>query len=90
VPTIAESGYPEYEINSWQGMYAPGGTPKAIITRINSEVVQMVKSAELQQLLAKEGSTPVGSTPEAFAKHVGSEIRKWEKVAKISGAKAAD
>jgi tripartite-type tricarboxylate transporter receptor subunit TctC len=90
VPTIAESGYPDYEINSWQGLYAPGGTPRPIVARINSEVVQMVRSAELQQLLAKEGSTPVGSTPEAFAKHVRSEIQKWEKVARISGAKAAD
>lgn len=90
VPTIAESGYPDYEINSWQGMYAPAGTPKEIIAKINGEVVRMVKSPELQQLLAKEGATPVGSTPEAFAKHVASEIRKWEKVAKESGARAAD
>jgi tripartite-type tricarboxylate transporter receptor subunit TctC len=85
VPTIAELGFPAYEISSWQGMFAPAGTPKEIIGKINGEVVQMLNTPEVRARMAREGADPVGSTPEQFAVRVKSEIEKWSKVAKAAG-----
>jgi tripartite-type tricarboxylate transporter receptor subunit TctC len=89
VPTIAESGYPDYEMNSWQAAFAPAGTPKDVINKINGEVVRMLQSPEVRERMAKEGADPVGSTPEAFAKRLASEMAKWAKVAKETGMAGA-
>ena len=85
VPTIAESGFPDYEITSWQAVFAPGGTPKEIIGKINGELVQMLSAPEVSARIMREGADPVGSTPEQFAARVKSEIDKWAKVAKSAG-----
>jgi tripartite-type tricarboxylate transporter receptor subunit TctC len=85
VPTIAESGFPDYEINSWQAVFAPGGTPKEIVDKINGELVQMLASPDVRARISREGADPVGSTPEQFAVRVKSEIDKWARVAKASG-----
>jgi tripartite-type tricarboxylate transporter receptor subunit TctC len=85
VPTIAESGFPGYEISSWQGVFAPAGTPSAVVAKINGEIVRMLHAPEVQARMAREGAEPVGSTPEQFAARVKSEIAKWEKVAKAAG-----
>jgi tripartite-type tricarboxylate transporter receptor subunit TctC len=90
VPTIAEQGYPGYEISSWQAMLAPGGTPKEIVAKINGEVVRMLKLPEVRARIQHEGADPVGSTPEAFAERVKSEIAKWSKVAKAAGVATAN
>ncbi len=89
VPTIAELGFPDYEINSWQGMFAPAGTPKEIIGKINGEVVQMLNTPDVRARMAREGADPVGSTPEQFAVRVKGELEKWAKVAKASGMPTA-
>jgi tripartite-type tricarboxylate transporter receptor subunit TctC len=89
VPTIAESGYPDYEMNSWQAAFAPAGTPKDVINKINGEVVRMLQSPDVRERMAKEGADPVGSTPEAFAKRLASEMAKWAKVAKDTGMAGA-
>jgi tripartite-type tricarboxylate transporter receptor subunit TctC len=85
VPTIAESGFPGYEINSWQAVFAPGGTPKDIVAKINGELVRMLKMPEVHQRISLEGADPVGSSPEQFSARVQSEIAKWSKVAKQAG-----
>src|SRR5205823_8467747 len=85
VPTIAESGFPSYEVNSWQGMFAPAGTPKDVVNKINGEVVRMLNIAEVRERIRQEGAEPVGSTPEEFTARVASEIAKWSKVAKQAG-----
>jgi tripartite-type tricarboxylate transporter receptor subunit TctC len=89
VPTIAELGFPDYEINSWQGMFAPAGTPREIIGKINGEVVQMLNTPEVRARMAREGADPVGSTPEQFAARVKGELEKWAKVAKAAGMPTA-
>ena len=89
VPTIAELGFPDYEINSWQGVFAPAGTPKDIIAKINHELVQMLNTPEVRARMAREGADPVGNTPDEFAGRIKSEIEKWTKVAKAAGLTTA-
>jgi tripartite-type tricarboxylate transporter receptor subunit TctC len=85
VPTIAELGYPTYEISSWQGAFAPAGTPKEIVDRLNSEIVQLLKSPEVTARIRREGAEPIASTPEQFGVRVKNEVVKWAKVAKDAG-----
>ena len=88
VPTIAESGYPRYEINSWQGLFAPARTPPEITQRIARAVARMLAEPEFKGMMANEGAEPVGSSPEDFTRYVGTEVAKWSRVAKESGATA--
>jgi tripartite-type tricarboxylate transporter receptor subunit TctC len=90
VPTIAELGYPSYEITSWQGMFAPAGTPKEVVSKIAGETIRMLKTPEISERIAREGSDPVGTTPEEFSKRFKSEISKWAKVAKEAGMQGAN
>ncbi|MGZ3286018.1 MAG: tripartite tricarboxylate transporter substrate binding protein, partial [Xanthobacteraceae bacterium] len=90
VPTIAELGFPGYEISSWQGVFAPAGTPKDVVLKINGELVRMLKVPEVHGRISQEGADPVGSTPEAFAQRVKSEITKWSKVIKTSGIQTSN
>ena len=85
VPTIAELGFPGYEISSWQGVFAPAGTPKDVVAKINGELVRMLNVPEVRRRISQEGADPVGSTPDAFATRVKNEITKWTKVIKTSG-----
>lgn len=89
VPTIAEHGFPDYEITSWQGAFAPSGTPKEIVDKLNGELVQMLNMPDVRARMAREGADPVGSTPEQFAARVKSELEKWAKVAKAAGMPTA-
>src|SRR5204863_877022 len=82
VPTIAESGFPAYEISSWQGVFAPGGTRADIVAKINRELVQMVNAPDVRARMAQEGADPIGSSPEEFSKRLAGEYAKWAKVAK--------
>ena len=88
VPTIAESGFPGYEMNSWQAVFAPAGTPKDVIAKINGEIVRMLNTPEVRERMSHEGADPVGSTPEEFSKRVASEMAKWSKVVKDIGMAA--
>jgi tripartite-type tricarboxylate transporter receptor subunit TctC len=89
VPTIAEQGFPGYEINSWQGAFAPAGTPKDVIAKVNGEMVRLVRSPEVRERISREGADPVGSSPAEFAARVESEIAKWTRVVKSSGIPTA-
>ena len=90
VPTIAELGFPGYEISSWQGVFAPAGTPKDVVGKINGELVRMLNVPEIRRRISQEGADPVGSTPDAFATRVKNEITKWTKVIKTSGIQASN
>jgi tripartite-type tricarboxylate transporter receptor subunit TctC len=84
VPTVAEWGFPGYEISSWQGVFAPAGTPGDVVAKINGEVVAMVRTPEIASRMAREGADPVGSSPAAFAARVQSEIEKWARVVRAA------
>ena len=90
VPTIAELGFPGYEISSWQGVFAPAGTPKDVVGKINGELVRMLNVPEIRRRILQDGADPVGSTPDAFATRVKNEITKWTKVIKTSGIQASN
>jgi tripartite-type tricarboxylate transporter receptor subunit TctC len=85
VPTVAESGFPAYEISSWQGVFAPAATRPEVVTKINSELLELLKTPAMRERMAREGADPVGSSPQQFAQRVASEVEKWAKVAKAAG-----
>jgi len=85
VPTIAELGYPAYEISSWQGVFAPAGTPKEIVGRLNREIVAMLKTPEVHARITREGAIPIGNSPEEFSARFKNEVEKWARVAKSAG-----
>lgn len=86
VPTFAESGFKPVVSYAWYGFFAPAGTPKNIVAKINSETVKIMKEPDFQKILADTGSDYVGDTPENFAAFVKAEGIKWSKVVKDSGA----
>jgi len=84
IPTVAESGVPGYETGSWYGVVVPAGTPKAAIDRLSREIQTIVKSQDITTKLNEEAVIPVGSTPEAFDKHIRAELARWAKVIKAA------
>lgn len=85
VPTIAESGVPGYEVSAWYGLFAPAGTPPAIVRKLNAEVVSALKDPALLQRLKALGAEPAGSTPDELQRFVRSEYDKWGKVVRQAG-----
>jgi tripartite-type tricarboxylate transporter receptor subunit TctC len=84
--TIAEAGVPGYDANAWFGLFAPSGTPGPVVARLNAEVVRIVKMPDTRERFLSLGAEPLGSTPEAFGAFFRSEVVKWGKVVKQSGA----
>jgi tripartite-type tricarboxylate transporter receptor subunit TctC len=82
LPTVAESGLPGFESGSWQGLFAPAGTPVTVIRTLHRVTVDVVHLPEVVAQLARDGSDPVASTPEAFGELVARELAKWARVAK--------
>ncbi len=88
IPTIAESGLPGFDANNWYGLLAPAKTPRPIIMRLNAEVTKVLAMPEVKDFLFNQGLDPAPGTPEQFGAYIKSEITKWAKVVKDSGARA--
>lgn len=88
LPTVAESGLARYETVTWFGFVVPAATPRAIVTRLNAEIVKVLGQPELRRQFAAQGIDIVGGTPEEFAAYIRREIEKWARVIKESGARA--
>lgn len=86
LPTIAEAALPGFEVNSWAGVLAPAGTPTHIVAKLNTEIRKILNMADVQERFSAIGYEPTGNTPEEFAKYIETEIVKWGKVVKASGA----
>ncbi|WP_225613180.1 tripartite tricarboxylate transporter substrate binding protein [Variovorax sp. VRV01] len=80
VPTVAESGYPGFEVNSWVGLLAPAGTPRAVVDRLQAEVRKAVTEPAFQQRLREQGLTGIANTPEQFAAVLRTEQDKWTRL----------
>jgi len=88
LPTIAEAGLPGYEANNWYGVLVPAKTPRAIVDRLNREIVKVLNTPAVKATLFRQGLDASPSTPQEFGAYIKSEIAKWAKVVKASGAKA--
>ena len=87
VPTIAESGVPGYDMYEWNALLAPAGTPAAVIARLQQEAAKALRLPDVVARLATLGAEPVGSTPEAFAAFLRTELAKWADIVKTAGIK---
>lgn len=87
VPTVAESGYPDFEADQWYGLVAPAGTPADTIRRLNEAANAGLKHPEVAKALVTEGAVPLGGSPEAFGALIAREIPRWREVVKASGMK---
>lgn len=87
VPTIAESGFPGFDVQSWFSIVAPAGTPKAVIKRLNTELNRALAQPELRQRMQDMAATPISGTPEQLRQFTQAEIIRWREVVQTSGAK---
>lgn len=88
LPTVAESGYAGFDVQSWFGLAVPHGTPQAVVERLNTELNKVLAQPAVKQRLAEMGATPAGGTPAEMRGFIGAELKRWQAVVKASGAKA--
>jgi tripartite-type tricarboxylate transporter receptor subunit TctC len=87
VPTVAESGFKDFEAIGWLGILAPNGTPPAVIARLNAEIARLMQSAEVRKQLLAQGVEARSSTPDEFAALLRNETTKWHGIVKSAGIK---
>lgn len=87
IPTLAESGVPGYEVDQWYGIIASSKVPRPIVEKLSQAISEGIKSPDVAQRLAAEGSIPVGSTAEQFTAHIRGEVGKWRKLVQDAGLK---
>src|SRR5690606_17057806 len=86
VAPIADA-LPGYETSTWHGVLVPAGTPSGIVQKLNGEIVKILAQPDVRQKLLGQGLEPIGGTPEQFGAYLETEIGKWAKVVKLSGAR---
>lgn len=88
IPTAKEQGFPGIDASVWFGVFAPAKTPQAIVSKINRDIVDILRTQEARKVLLAQGAEPVPTTPEQFDRFLKGEIAKWGKVIKDAGIKA--
>ena len=88
LPTMIESGLPGFEVNNWYGLVAPAKTPAEVIAVLNRQVRAALEAPDVRESMLKQGLDPAGGTPEEFGAYIRSELAKWSKVIRASGATA--
>ncbi len=88
VPTVAEAGLPDFEVQGWYGMLAPAGTPKPVVDRLSREFLAMANEPEMRERLAARGMDSVGNPADAFAKRIQEETERWRKVVNAAHIRA--
>jgi tripartite-type tricarboxylate transporter receptor subunit TctC len=86
LPTVAEAGYPGFDITTWLGIAAPAGTPRRIIVRLHDELVRILADPDVRGQLAAFGMEPLGDTPEQFASALNADARRWAQLIRADGA----
>jgi tripartite-type tricarboxylate transporter receptor subunit TctC len=87
IPTIAESGLPGFNFSTWYGMWAPASTPPAIVEKLSTEISQITRLPEVREKFLALGAEPVGNTAEEFSTFNKSELAKWARIVRQSGAR---
>lgn len=87
VPTVAESGFPDFEHYTWIGVFVPAATPPGVVSRLNGDIDKLLSQTDFRERLAGLAWEPVGGSPDSFAGYVKSEIVRWAKIVKETGAK---
>lgn len=88
VPTMIESGFKDFEVDSWYAMFVPANTPKAAVDRLNAAANKVLTTPEVKEKLLNQGAEAVGGSPEALGRVVKAELVKWDKVVRENGIKA--
>lgn len=88
VPTVQESGVPDFEVDSWYAMFVPARTPQPVIERLNRALNSVLADATIREKLLAQGAEGVGGMPQALARIVAAELPKWAKLAKDANIKA--
>jgi tripartite-type tricarboxylate transporter receptor subunit TctC len=88
IPTVAESGYPDFDVDLWYGLLALAATPKDIIAKLNHDITQILNTPEMRETLSSQGLEPVTSTPEQFAALIQTDLARWAKVIRTAGLTA--
>ena len=81
IPTVHESGLPNYDVTNWHGLMAPRGTPRPIVDKINADVTRIISQKDMEEKLMSDGVSPSGGSPELFSQILAKEIALWKKVA---------
>jgi len=87
LPTMAEAGLPGFDISTWYGLFAPAGTPPAIVARWNADVTRILNMPDVRARLVADGAEPAPNSPEQFAQFIAAELTKYARIVKVSGAK---
>jgi tripartite-type tricarboxylate transporter receptor subunit TctC len=85
VETVAEAGYPGFDVTTWHGILVPAGTPPAIVSRLHGALVRIVALPEMQRQLAALGMEPETGTPAQFAADIAADVRHWAEVLRRTG-----
>jgi tripartite-type tricarboxylate transporter receptor subunit TctC len=80
IPTVAEAGVPGFEYVTWYGLFAPAGTAREIVTRLNAQVVKILSDPEIAKGFASQGAEPLSTTPEQLAQYRRAEFERWRKL----------
>jgi tripartite-type tricarboxylate transporter receptor subunit TctC len=87
VPTVAESGYPGFDVSTWYGLFVPAQTPKEVVTRVNAEVNKLLAQPAVREAISAQGAEAKAMTPEEFGRQVSAELPVWKGIVERSGAK---
>ena len=87
VPTVAESGYKDFDVSTWYGLFAPAGTPAAVVATLNTEVNKLLANPEVKAAIQAQGAEPVAMKVEQFSNLLKTDYAKWKGIVQASGAK---
>ena len=87
IPTFIESGFSDFEVLEWNGMFVPALTPPAVVEKLNKAIIQALASPDIRGRMTRAGIEPVGNTPLEFATFVGAEINRWAQLVKTNNIK---
>jgi tripartite-type tricarboxylate transporter receptor subunit TctC len=88
IPTVAEQGYPGFDVATWSGLLAPAGTPPEVVDRLYREVARILQDSEVREKIIALGNEPIGNSPEQFAAEIRADVPRWKAVAAKAGIRA--